>query len=83
MILNTLGVAQYLAGLEPVALATATHSNALNQGKVPDDLAFLAMAHQRLGQTSEARATLDRLRDLMREIQFADSQTRLSDLIGS
>ena len=63
---NTLGVAQYRAGLVTEALATLTHSNALQQGKEPADLAFLAMARQRLGQTLEARAMLDRLRELMR-----------------
>jgi hypothetical protein len=72
--LRTLGIAEYRAGLVPEALATLTHSNALNQGKKPVDLAFLAMAHQRLGQTAEARAMLDRLRDLMRQEEFAGSQ---------
>jgi tetratricopeptide (TPR) repeat protein len=70
-LLNTLGIAQYRAGLVPEALATLTRSNALNKGKMPDDLAFLAMAHQRVGQTTEARAMLDRLRDLMRQENFA------------
>jgi WD40 repeat protein len=69
--LNTLGIAQYRAGLVPEALATLMRSNALNQGKAPEDLAFLAMAHQRLGQIAEARAMLDRLRDLMRQEKFA------------
>jgi WD40 repeat protein len=73
-LVNTLGIAQYRAGLVPEALATLTRSNALNQGKAPDDLAFLAMAHQRLGQTAEARAMLDRLRDLMRHEDFAGSR---------
>jgi hypothetical protein len=58
----------------PEALATLTRSNALNKGKMPADLAFLAMAHQRLGQTAEARALLDRLRDLMRQEEFAGGQ---------
>jgi hypothetical protein len=73
-LLSTLGIAQYRASLVPEALATLTHSNALNQGKTPEDLAFLAMAHQRLGQIAEARAMLDRLRDLMRQEDFAGSQ---------
>jgi hypothetical protein len=66
-LLSTLGIAEYRAGLVPEALATLTRSIALNQGKFPDDLAFLAMAHQRLGQTAEARAMIERLRDLMRQ----------------
>jgi uncharacterized protein HemY len=49
-LVDNLGVAQYRAGLVPEALATLTRSNALNQGRAPEDLAFLAMAHQRLGQ---------------------------------
>jgi Flp pilus assembly protein TadD len=65
--LNTLGVAQFRAGLEAEALATLTRSNTLNKENEPADLAFLAMAHQRLGQTSGARATLERLRALMRQ----------------
>jgi hypothetical protein len=72
--LSTLGIAEYRAGLVPEALATLTRSNALSQEKAPDNLAFLAMAHQRLGQTAEARAMLDRLRDLMRQEEFAGGQ---------
>jgi eukaryotic-like serine/threonine-protein kinase len=73
-LLNTLGIAEYRAGLVPEALATLTRSNALNKGKMPDDLAFLAMAHQCLGHIAEARAMLDRLRDLMRQENFAGGQ---------
>jgi hypothetical protein len=58
----------------PEALATLTRSNALRQGKAPEDLAFLAMAHQRLGQVAEARAMLDRLRDVMRQERFVGGQ---------
>jgi hypothetical protein len=70
-LLSILGIAQYRAGLVPEALATLTRSNALNEGKAPADLAVLAMAHQHLGQTAEARAMLDRLRNLMRQEDFA------------
>jgi WD40 repeat protein len=71
---STLGIAEYRAGLVPEALATLTRSNALNQGKRTEDLAFVAMAHQRLGQIAEARVMLDRLRDLMRQREFAGDQ---------
>jgi hypothetical protein len=74
--LSTLGIAEYRAGLVPEALATLTRSNALNQGKQPDDLAFLAMAHQRLGRIAEARAMVDRLRDLMRQEDNQGDQAR-------
>ncbi len=67
MYLNTLGVAHYRAGLIPEAQATLTRSNALNGEKEPADLAFLAMAHQRLGHLGVARAMLDLLRNLMRQ----------------
>jgi eukaryotic-like serine/threonine-protein kinase len=65
--LNTLGVAQYRAGFMAEGLVTLTRVNDLNKEKVPSDLAFLAMAHQRLGHPAEARAMLDWLRDALRQ----------------
>jgi WD40 repeat protein/serine/threonine protein kinase len=65
--LNTLGVAQYRNGLVTEAVATLRRSNALHGANVPADLAFLAMAHQRLAQAAEARTILDRLRVVMRQ----------------
>ena len=59
--LNTLGVGQYRCGLIAEALATLTRSKALNHEKEPSDLAFLALAQHRLGQTEKARETLARL----------------------
>jgi hypothetical protein len=64
--LNTLGVAQYRAGLYRDAVATLTRSNSLNGGRAPADLAFLAMANHRLGQTLTARQTLAQLRAAMK-----------------
>jgi hypothetical protein len=64
-LLNTLGVAQYRLGVYREALATLTRSNALNGGRWPDDLAFLAMTQQRLGQAEQARRTLAQLRAAM------------------
>jgi WD40 repeat protein/tRNA A-37 threonylcarbamoyl transferase component Bud32 len=64
--LNTLGVVQYRVGLYPEALATLTRSDTLNGGRYPADLAFLAMAQQRLGQVEAARRTLTRLRATMK-----------------
>ncbi len=37
------------------ALATLTRTNTLNQEKDPSDLAFLALAQHRLGQSDKAR----------------------------
>jgi tetratricopeptide (TPR) repeat protein len=65
--LNTRGVAEYRLGRVAEALATLRQSNALNQGKEPADLAFLVMAHEHLGQSAEARAMLDRLRDVIHQ----------------
>jgi WD40 repeat protein len=57
-ILNTLGVAQYRSGLYREAVATLTQSDQLNTkvrgGPIPEDLAFLAMAHFQLGHMREA-----------------------------
>ena len=61
--LNTLGVAQYRSGLLAEVLATLTRSNELNKGKEPADLAFLALAQSRLGQSEKARFALVRLRE--------------------
>ena len=66
-VLNTLGVAQYRSELYREALDTLTApSNDLNKGSQPSDLAFLAMAQQRLGQMEQARRTLTELRARMK-----------------
>jgi hypothetical protein len=69
--LNTLGVAQYRAERYREAVATLTQSDRLNSegaiGAQPADLAFLALAHHRLGEHDRARTALDRLRALMKQ----------------
>jgi WD40 repeat protein/serine/threonine protein kinase len=65
--LSTLGVAQYRCGLMPEALATLTRSSNLNKGRSLADLAFLALAQHRLGQSDRARESLDRLREVIKE----------------
>jgi hypothetical protein len=72
--LNTLGIAEYRVGLLPQAMATLERSNELNQGKLPEDLAFLAMTHQRLGHPTEAKEMLGRLRDLSRQTSLPVSR---------
>jgi DNA-binding beta-propeller fold protein YncE len=76
LILNTLGVARYRAGDLAGALEALTRSDALNAagagGSHPADLAFLAMAHHRLGHRAEARAALGKLRDAMRRARWKD-----------
>jgi tetratricopeptide (TPR) repeat protein len=63
--LQALGVAQYRIGDLEAAVETLVRSNEQNEGEHPVDVAFLAMAHHRLGQAETARGHLDRLRGLM------------------
>jgi WD40 repeat protein/tRNA A-37 threonylcarbamoyl transferase component Bud32 len=68
--LNTLGVAYYRLGDYAKALETleqADKIHAAKDGSVPEDLAFLATAHQQLGHKEQAKATLARLRELMKQ----------------
>jgi DNA-binding beta-propeller fold protein YncE len=64
-LINTLGVAQYRVGLNRDALATLMKSNELNRGRLPADLAFLAMAQFRLERRDAARSTLRTLQEQM------------------
>jgi WD40 repeat protein len=74
--LNTLGAAQYRAGNYHDAVSTLTRSGPLNaavhDGPLPEDLAFLALAQYRLGQTAQARGTLGRLREAMKNQKWAE-----------
>ena len=72
---DSFGVGYYDLGMSSVLWQIlGPNSPIRNEGKAPEDLAFLAMAHQSLGQIAEARAMLDRLRDLMRQAEFAGGQ---------
>jgi hypothetical protein len=56
------------------ALATLTESDklqAMQEGSLPQDLAFLAMARHQLGKKDEAKATLGQLREVMRQADWA------------
>jgi len=76
-ILNTLGVVQYRAGRYREAIETLTRSDQLNipmfQGRIPADVAFLALAHHHLGQKEEAARLLEELK------QIADSDRWRND----
>jgi WD40 repeat protein len=76
IVLNTLGVAQYRAGQYEEALRTLIESDKLNadpiKGSLPEDLAFLAMAHYQLGHTKEARSRLRRLQETMKRSDLND-----------
>lgn len=69
--LNTLGVAQYRAGQFQAAaenlLASDKVQSASPTGPHPADMAFLAMAYQRIGERDKAKAQLTRLRHAMQQ----------------
>jgi tetratricopeptide (TPR) repeat protein len=78
---NTLGVAYYRAGNYEKALDVLARSDKINalkdKGSRPTDLAFLAMAHQQLGHAQEAEATLQLLRERMKDPRWAqDAQAQ-------
>ena len=58
---------RYRCGLMTEALATLTRSNDLNKQQQPSDLAFLALAQHRLGQSEKARSNSVRLREVMKK----------------
>jgi hypothetical protein len=79
--LNTLGVAQYRTASYAQAIATLTRSEKLNQappsGSQPSDLAFLALAHAKLGHQPEAQLYLKRLRETAKQPRWAaDGETQ-------
>ena len=72
--LNTLGIAHYRLADYAKALQTLTQSEKLiatNEGSHPADLAFLAMAQDKLRKNDEAQATLGRLREVMKQPRWA------------
>ena len=76
VVLNTLGVAQYRTGRHAQAVATLARADGLNKG-TPADLAFLAMAHRRLGQMEQARALLALIRETLRQPRWeTDEEAR-------
>jgi tRNA A-37 threonylcarbamoyl transferase component Bud32 len=73
--LTTLGIAYYRTGRHADALTALTKADQLNQGKRPADAAFLAMTQHRLGHAAEAKASLNRLQQLMKQATNADKET--------
>ena len=73
--MNTLGVAYYRVGNYEKALDALSRSDKINalrdKGSRPTDLAFFAMAHHQLGQTKEAEAKLQLLRERMKDPRWA------------
>lgn len=60
------------------ALATLTRSDSLNAkqhaGSIPGDIAFLAMAHSKLGNKDQAQTMLARLREALKNPRWAKDQ---------
>jgi tetratricopeptide (TPR) repeat protein len=77
-LLNTMGVAQYRVENYREAVETLLHADQLNaagnSGSVPEDLAFLAMAHGRLGEMEKAQEYLNRLRETRKKDPGAKNQ---------
>jgi hypothetical protein len=75
---NTFGVAQYRAGRYEEALHTLRQADWLNrcwlQPSQPADLAFLAMTEHQLGHKDQAQDYLRRLRDTMKQTQWANNE---------
>jgi WD40 repeat protein/serine/threonine protein kinase len=75
-VVNTLGVAQYRTGSYEEALETLARSTALYAAKgmneQPADLAFIAMAHFKLGHRGQAGRSLASLRKSMAKVRFID-----------
>ncbi len=81
---NTLGVAQYRNGQYREALESLKASDQANQadhqGSMPADLAFLAMAHHRLGHRAEAANCLERLQKAMKTPRWRADQESIGFL---
>jgi tetratricopeptide (TPR) repeat protein len=75
-VINTHGVVLYRLGRYEEALEILAESDAHyskeRAGGFPHDVAFIAMAHHQLGHEAEARAALERLRQIMQQPEFAD-----------
>jgi WD40 repeat protein len=74
-LLNTLGVAQYRAGQYDKAVETLTRADQLNKGTI-EDVAFLVMAHQRLGHKDKAQANYRRLQELVKKVGSLRKESR-------
>ena len=71
-ILNTLGIAQYRVGDYQAAEMSLKTSAEAHKYEYAGDIAFLAMAYHYLGNESQAREYLARLRNIMKSVTKSD-----------
>jgi WD40 repeat protein len=71
--LTTLGIAQYRDGKYQEALDTLTKAEQQSKD-MPANLAFLAMAQQRLDQQEQAQVSLSRLREAMKQPTWSQDE---------
>jgi dipeptidyl aminopeptidase/acylaminoacyl peptidase len=64
--LSTLGMAQYRVGNYQAALDTLAEYERILKGANPTTLSYSAMAYHQLGRTDQARAALDKLREMIK-----------------
>jgi tetratricopeptide (TPR) repeat protein len=77
--LGSLGMEQYKAGAYELAVAMLKRVDedrrtALKNESHPCEIAYIAMALHRLGRDEEAKPTLDRLRDLLKDERFTKDE---------
>jgi tetratricopeptide (TPR) repeat protein len=68
---TTLGMAQYRVGKFAAAVDTLTQATQRSNNPGPSDLAVLAMAQCKLGRKDQARAALERVRELIQHPPWA------------
>ena len=77
--LNTLGAALYRSGQYTAAIGRLNEAcKALREGGTAFDWLFLAMAHQRLGQTEQARQWLDKAIQSIDQLEQAKTESLAS-----
>jgi len=77
-VVTTRGILEYRLDRFEAALATLKRSDAHfteKEGGSPADVSFIALAHKRLGHDDEARTAFGRLRELMKNEDFASHGT--------
>jgi tetratricopeptide (TPR) repeat protein len=77
-VVNTMGVAQYRLGRYREAIETLTESDAYyskeNDGGIVEDVAFLAMAHLKLGERDKAQQEYERLQRIMQSPRHINNE---------